>query len=247
MFYMVGAVLIICAVIAYNKRKSDRARQKASDSFWEKEREANMTRRKDISKLPYITIPYESLPIDELPESEEYSATVRQLQSLSDKRILDLSGQSNTDLKLTYGAANLPVLMECDQNYLVLIRTLSRMAALLTDAGKDDAAEVVLRFALDTGSTIRSDYEQLAVIYSQRRDYHKLDALIARAEALDTPTKITLLASLNAIKGQTVGTQNPDFDIDTLFLSDDAKGNHDVSKAESFSEAIPHSSTDKSE
>ena len=202
MFYMVGAVLIICAIIAYNKRKSDRAMRKASDNFWDKEREANLTRRKDISNLPYITIPYESLPLDALPDSEEYRATVQQLQSLSGKQILDLSGQTNTDLKLAYGAANLPILMECDQNYLVLIRTLSRMAGLLSDAGKEDAAETVLCFAIDAGSTIRSDYEQLAVIYVQRRDYRKLDALIAQAERLNFPTKASLLASLNAIKEQ---------------------------------------------
>ena len=232
MFYMVGAVLIICAIIAYNKRKSDRAMRKASDNFWDKEREANLTRRKDISKLPYITIPYESLPLDTLPDSEEYRAAVQQLQSLSGKQILDLSGQTNTDLKLAYGAANLPILMECDQNYLVLIRTLSRMAGLLSDAGKEDAAETVLCFAIDAGSTIRSDYEQLAVIYGQRRDYRKLDALIAQAERLNSPTKASLLASLNAIKEQIVGTQNPNFDIDTLFLSEDAKENNDASKLE---------------
>lgn len=232
MFYMVGAVLIICAIIAYNKRKSDRAMRKASDNFWDKEREANLTRRKDISKLPYITIPYESLPLDTLPDSEEYRAAVQQLQSLSGKQILDLSGQTNTDLKLAYGAANLPILMECDQNYLVLIRTLSRMAVLLSDAGKEDAAETVLCFAIDAGSTIRSDYEQLAVIYGQRRDYRKLDALIAQAERLNFPTKASLLASLNAIKEQIVGTQNPNFDIDTLFLSEDAKENNDASKLE---------------
>ena len=232
MFYMVGAVLIICAIIAYNKRKSDRAMRKASDNFWDKEREANLTRRKDISNLPYITIPYESLPLDALPDSEEYRATVQQLQSLSGKQILDLSGQTNTDLKLAYGAANLPILMECDQNYLVLIRTLSRMAGLLSDAGKEDAAETVLCFAIDAGSTIRSDYEQLAVIYGQRRDYRKLDALIAQAERLNFPTKASLLASLNAIKEQIVGTQNPNFDIDTLFLSEDAKENNDASKLE---------------
>ena len=232
MFYMVGAVLIICAIIAYNKRKSDRAMRKASDNFWDKEREANLTRRKDISNLPYITIPYESLPLDALPDSEEYRAAVQQLQSLSGKQILDLSGQSNTDLKLAYGAANLPILMECDQNYLVLIRTLSRMAGLLSDAGKEDAAETVLCFAIDAGSTIRSDYEQLAVIYGQRRDYRKLDALIAQAERLNFPTKASLLASLNAIKEQIVGTQNPNFDIDTLFLSEDAKENNDASKLE---------------
>jgi len=219
MFYMVGAVLIICAVIAYNKRKSDRAMRKASDNFWDKEREANLTRRKDISQLPYITIPYDALPLDELPDSEEYVAAVQKLQSLTDKQILDLSGQTNTDLKLAYGAANLPVLMDCDQNYLVLVRTLSRMANLLSEAGKDDAAESILSFAFDVGSTIRSDYELLAILYGKRRDYRKLDALIARAELLDSPTKVSLLASLNAIKEQAVGTQNPDFNIDMLFDS----------------------------
>lgn len=219
MFYMVGAVLIICAVIAYNKRKSDRAMRKASDNFWDKEREANLTRRKDISQLPYITIPYDALPLDELPDSEEYVSAVQKLQSLTGKQILDLSGQTNTDLKLAYGAANLPVLMDCDQNYLVLVRTLSRMANLLSEAGKDDAAESILSFAFDVGSTIRSDYELLAILYGKRRDYRKLDALIARAELLDSPTKVSLLASLNAIKEQAVGTQNPDFNIDMLFDS----------------------------
>ena len=219
MFYMVGAVLVICALIAYEKRKSDRQMRKASDTFWDKEREANMTRRKDISKLPYITIPYETLPLDALSESEDYNAAVRQLQSLAGKQILDLSGQTNTDLKLAYGAPNLPILMECDQNYLVLIRTLSRMAGLLTDAGKDDAAVAVLCFAIESGSTIRSDYEQLAAIYGKRRDYLRLDALIARAECLNTSTKASLLTSLQKIKEQTIGAQNPDFDIETLFAS----------------------------
>ncbi len=228
MFYMVGAVLIICALIAYEKRKSDRSMKNATEHFWDREREANLTRRKDISQLPYITIPYESLPLTELPDSEEYCAAVQQLQSLSGKQILDLSGQTNTDLKLAYGAANLPVLMECDQNYLVLVRTLSRMAGLLTDAGKDDAAEAVLCFAIDAGSTIRSDYEQLAVIYGNRRDYRKLDALIARAERLETPTKVSLLASLNAIKEQTTSTQNPDFNIDMLFDSNNETENDDT-------------------
>ena len=155
-----------------------------------------------------------------MPDSEEYRAAVHQLQSLSGKQILDLSGQTNTDLKLAYGAANLPVLMECDQNYLVLARTLSRMAKLLYEAERYDAAESVLCFALEAGSTIRSDYELLAVIYGKRRDYHKLDTLIARAECLETSTKASLLASLQELKDQTIGTQNPDFDINMLFDCD---------------------------
>lgn len=214
---MLGAVLIICALIAYNKRKSDRAARKNTESFWDREREANMARRKDISLLPYIRIPYDTLPLAALPESDEYTAAVQQLRALSDKQILDLSGQTNTDLKLAYGAANLPVLMECDQNYLILIRLLSRMATLLCEAGQDIAAETVLCFAIDIGSSIRSVYLQLAALYAKRKDYPKLDALIAKANASEFPAKDRLLASLNEIKEQAVGTHNPDFNIDMLF------------------------------
>lgn len=226
MFYMVGAVLIICALIAYEKRKSDRGMKNATEHFWDREREANLTRRKDISKLPYIKVPYESLPLDALPDSEEYVASVQILQALSDKQILDLSGQTNTDLKIAYGAANLPVLMECDQNYLVLIRTLSRMAGLLTEAGNNSAAETVLSFSIEIGSTIRSDFEQLASIYGNRKDYANLDALIARAEALEISTRASLLATLKEIKTQTVGSNNqpnPDFNLDLLFENTEIK------------------------
>lgn len=226
MFYMVGAVLIICALIAYEKRKSDRGMKNATEHFWDREREANLTRRKDISKLPYIKVPYESLPLDALPDSEEYVASVQILQALSDKQILDLSGQTNTDLKIAYGAANLPVLMECDQNYLVLIRTLSRMAGLLTEAGNNSDAETVLSFSIEIGSTIRSDFEQLASIYGNRKDYANLDALIARAEALEISTRASLLATLKEIKTQTVGNNNqpnPDFNLDLLFENTEIK------------------------
>ena len=217
MFYMLGAVLIICALIAYEKRKSDRATTNATERFWDREREANLTRRKDISNLPYISIPYDTLPLTALPDSDEYAAAVRQLQTLSDKKILDLSGMTNTDLTLTYGAANLPILMECDQNYLVLLRILSRMAGLLLEVEMDSEAETVLTYSLHIGNTIRNSYEQLASIYCRRKDYRKLDALIARAEALETSTKDALLSSLYAIRHQTSGTPASDFNPEDLF------------------------------
>ena len=220
MFYILGAVLIICGLIAYEKRKSDRATTNATERFWDREREANLTRRKDISNLPYINVPYDTLPLTAMPDSDEYNASVQQLQALSDKKILDLSGMTNTDLKLTYGAANLPVLMECDQNYLVLLRCLSRMANLLLEAGLEPEAETVLAYSLHIGSTIRSSYEQLASIYCHRKDYRKLDALIARAEALETSTKDALLSSLYTIRQQASGTKNTVFNPEELFESE---------------------------
>lgn len=223
MFYILGAVLIICALIAYEKRKSDHASRKASEQFWDRERRANMARRQDISQLPYISVPYDELPLSALPDSDEYLAAVRQLQSLSGKKILDLSGQTNTDLKLAYGAANLPVLMECDQNYLVLIRALVRMANLLTEAGDDVAAETVLSYSLRVGSTIRSSFEQLGAIYCRRKEYRKLNALIAQAENLDTFFKDALLSSLYAMRQEISGAQNTDFNLEELFESDTTK------------------------
>lgn len=45
-------------MFAYLRHKSTAAEEAAAESFWNRENEANHTRRKDISGLPYITIPY---------------------------------------------------------------------------------------------------------------------------------------------------------------------------------------------
>ena len=110
---------IIGAFIIMGFKKSSRENQQKKDSFWDRERKANVSRKKDISLLNYIIIPLERLPFIDTDDDEilEYHRTVNQLASM---KILNLTGITNTELKEQYGVANLTVLTDYDNNYTTL-------------------------------------------------------------------------------------------------------------------------------
>ena len=58
-----GLFIFFVCMFAYLRHKSTAAEEAAAESFWNRENEANHTRRKDISGLPYITIPLADFPM----------------------------------------------------------------------------------------------------------------------------------------------------------------------------------------
>ena len=92
--------------------------------FWQRERDANNTRKQDISQLDYVDFSGVTLPFAQF-EDTLLKECEQQVLNLKDKKVLNLTGISNTDLKMTYGAANLPLLTQYDQNFTLLVRTLN--------------------------------------------------------------------------------------------------------------------------
>ena len=163
--------------------------------FWKKEAEANAVRRKPLDQLHYITIPLSSLPLDD-SGSEEIQECIHIIRELSGKKIVNLNGISNTDLKLTYGAPNLPLLSEYDENFTQLIGTLQKWASLLYDAGRMANAQTVLEFAVNAGTDISGSYKLLAAIYHEYREEEKLCGLIRSASELSSPMKDIIVRTL---------------------------------------------------
>ncbi len=153
--------------LAYKLHKSNKIEKQQKESFWERENRANATIAKPIDDLPYITLPVADLPLIELEDDGTCKEYISILQTLSVQRILNLSGISNTDLKLTYGAGNLPFLSEYDQNYTVMVRTLQRLAELYYNAGHKEEAKILLEYSVSTGVDMRSTYQLLRKIYEE--------------------------------------------------------------------------------
>lgn len=195
---------ILCCFIlfilwfAYERKKAEKSGSEDSKAYWEKEQAANFSPRKDISKLHYITIPYHELPFCETSD-EELDFVQKQLYKLKDSKILNLSGISNTDLKLKYGIANFNYLTTYDQNYLLLIRHLNKWGQLLYKNEQYEESFQVLSYALQIGSDITYTYLTLAKIAQKRADHKTIDELIQKAKQLDTPMKNSLLSSLQSI------------------------------------------------
>lgn len=200
-FFIITILLVLW--IHYQKARTDRSAARTSEAFWERERLANTTRKKDISNLNYITVPLNTLPFPET-DQEEISDIQKHILNLASGKIVNFTGISNTDLKLQYGAPNINILMEYDKNYLELVRSLYRYGKLLYDRGLKDEAASILEYALSIKTDVSANYTLLATIYKEKNEIDRINYVISCAEELTSMTKKALLANLMAIRDSAV-------------------------------------------
>ena len=190
-----GCTLILIMLIRYKSKKHDRQSGMRIDEFLQRELEANTTRKKDISGLPYLIADISRLPdLAGCPDPDgEIAAARKALARLDGTKLLNLSGISNTDLKLTYGAANFPVLSECDSHYTAYTRGLQRLGSLLFDAGDNERAALALEYAVELTTDIRATYRLLGAIYEKQGRSDAAAALRVREDELSEQLRGELL------------------------------------------------------
>ena len=201
-FPFFASFLIFCLWLSYEIHKHRNQEAKNRDAFWEKEAAANNTRRKSLDHLDYIKIPFDALPMDALKEDPVILQCHETLRELSASPIVNLTGISNTDLKLTYGAPNIDLLSCYDQRYTLLARTLQNWAAAL--AGKDFPLEAVavLEFAVSTHTDVSASYKLLSSLYLKQGCPEKIRDLIPVAESLNSGMKKHILSILEEALSQ---------------------------------------------
>ena len=168
-------------------------------SFRERERRADNTLKKPLDDLDFIEVPMDSIPAPEPAVNERCAALIGQLKALSGKKCVNLTGISNTDLKLTYGAPNLPILTEYDQNFTALCKILYDLGCEYNETGHEDEAIKVFDAAIKVGTDISGNYTQLAEIYAQKGLYVEIQRLINCAGNIRSLTKNSTIAKLQNI------------------------------------------------
>ena len=193
-----GLMVAVFCLVSFFRKRHDRFQQDTDERFWERESEANLVRRKDISGLSYINIPFEDFSIGVFSD-EKLAETEQHLQTFSEKKILNLTGLTNTDLKMQYGPANLPTLMEYDQNFTDMLLALTDYSNRLIELGHMNAAIPVLEFCINAGSDVSSHYAVLGNYYKAGGQTAKLEDLRDKASALNSLTKTSILQKLDTI------------------------------------------------
>lgn len=197
--YILASVIIFGGVIHHVIKRDDHLSRKADQEFWERERKANETRKKPLDDLPFIHIPLDNLPMEALPDDEEAQGFVATLRDLADTKIVNLTGYTNTDLKLKYGTANITVLSQYDQSYTLLASTLQQWADALLDAGLESEAVTVMEFALSTETDVSRTYYRLGEYYLKNGDAEKFAHLSEVAEGLRSANRQQILRHLKEI------------------------------------------------
>ena len=197
-------VISFLLIMIYMKITTNRL-STGDEELLEQERRSNSVRKKSLDELDYITIPYEALPFSHTesgkPEGNTdndpaLSKDEADILALKDKKIVNFTGISNTDLKLTYGAPNLPILTEYDQNFTELVRALDSWGTHLNEQGRQSDARKVFEFAVECRSDLKSTYIGLADMYAESFEFDKLDHLIEIAEGLNSLMKGPIVRAL---------------------------------------------------
>ena len=118
------------------------------------------------------------------------------LRSLSTQKIVNLTGYTNTDLKLSYGTANITCLTEYDQNYTLLVSTLQKWAEVLYRGGAKKECRQVLEYAVSIGTDVSHTYFLLADLYDEEGESDLKYSLIEKASGLSSLSSKVIVRTL---------------------------------------------------
>lgn len=167
----------------YEIRKNSKHSKEDTEKFWNRESEANISRRTDISTLNYIVISTQRLPIEDTSDSvaDHYRDI---LLGLSGKYAINLCNYTNTQLKLKYGVSNLKELTEYDSNYITLVTNLQKWASRLYNLSYPENAALVLEYAVSCNTDVMKSYQLLEQIYKEQNHPEKIKTLNALMSSL---------------------------------------------------------------
>lgn len=221
--YFIIFIVVLQLVLKKNSKKDE----EKTRQFWEREREANAVRKKDISNLNYIVIPNQLLPDKNLPDKNltnkavsdkkvsnqslentsdslmnaltipEVNNAYRFFASFSDKKMFNLNNCSNTDIKLEYGAANLTIMSEYDDNFIAMCKAAVKLANALDKNGMIEEAVPYLEFIVKSGTDITAAYSLLMDYYIKNNNSKGIEQLKLYANSLNSLTKDIILKKLD--------------------------------------------------
>lgn len=194
-----ASFIIFILLVRHNIRRNRRIEENSEKAFWDRERKANEVRRKPLDDLVYVKPDMSSFPMDVMADDPEVKECRELLKTLEDEKIVNLTGMTNTDLKLRYGVANLKTLTEYDDRYTLLVQTIQKWADRLWENGYTKEAIPLLEEQVRIHADITSAYRKLAVYYRDNNMPEKIEELKKAAETLNSSSKNVILRSLDEI------------------------------------------------
>lgn len=198
LFPILGIVLVGMIALALRYRYLNKKMDNVNEAFYERERKANATPKKDISNLTYIKVPLEKFPIGQI-EDEEIKVIEDKLVALSEKDILNLVGKTNTDLKEEYGVPNFDKMQEVGENFNELTVTLVEYGNELMLRNMLDEAISVLEYGIAIKTDVSKNYTLLGDCYKQKNQPRKIKVLREQAERYDGIMRESIIRHLDGL------------------------------------------------
>ena len=199
---VLATALIVSLIVFWATRGANDKFAQAEADFWEKERAANSVRRKSLDDLDYLTIPMDKLPVNLYTDNDTIASCIDTIGELSKSPVVNLTGISNTDLKMKYGAPNINILSAADANYTRLVQAISYLAADYIDHQHITEARQLLEYGVSIGTDSKRTYLMLASIYKEEGHSEKIQDLIESANKIESLLRESIITSLTKMSSE---------------------------------------------
>ena len=174
--------LAIVGVVQIMIRRGNRGRYDKMNAYLEAEREANLSRKRDIDGSLIIKAAF---PQDACVDTASGDAALLQKQEkarAASQAVMMKTGLSNIEIKQAFGVQNLDEIARNEANFNSYVKTLQEWADELLNRGNNDAALVVLEEAANVGAETSKVFMTLADLYRERRRRSDIDALLIKTQ-----------------------------------------------------------------
>ena len=124
----------------------------------------------------------------------------KELGTLCEQKMLNLTGLSNTDLKMQYGVQNLEELSQYDDNFTKFVRLLPDYADELIANDQITEAKRLLEFGIEHKADSKAAFILLAKLYKRLGQEDKIQHLILVAGELNSLSQLPIISALQEIQ-----------------------------------------------
>ncbi len=183
--------------LTFQLKKSRNLDEKATNDFWDEETLANSVRKKQLEESDFVTFPFDKLPAEESFSPDPVPESLSALLALSDKKMINLNGISNTEVKKRFGVANMNILTEYDSNYETFVKNIYLLCQYLYDTGRKEEALVLSEETILTGTDSLSHYKLIIRIYREQGNLAGISWLKEKADNIHSLTRGAILRALS--------------------------------------------------
>lgn len=201
-FPILACVLTFVIILAVVYKRLDQKQKKTMDDFWERERNASVTPATNLEEIEYLEVPIHKFAFGTL-EDEQTKELENRLTELSKKRLLNLTGKTNTEIKETYGSPNFGALQEIGENFDAFSIALCEYGSHLVAHEKFEEAIGVFEYGLLIKTDISKNYTLLGDCYKALGQMRRIETLREQVEPLGLLMGPTIMTYLDDLLGRT--------------------------------------------
>lgn len=196
-FPILSVVIIGVIILAIIYRKNDRKQKQDMDNFWEREQLAKIVPPKDLDSIEYLKIPIEKFSFGTVGD-DETKAIENKITEYSKKRLLNLTGKTNTELRELYGAPNLEIMQEIGDDFDGFSIALNEYAKKLKENECYKEAIPVLEYGLIIKTDISENYIMLADCYKAVGQDRRIETLKEQVMTLGLLMEPSIIAHIDS-------------------------------------------------